>query len=183
MHHIFSSVTNYGISASILSVTECDDPTNNNASGAFSFPLEGRGTISNDLTADVKDLGLQSLSSLCSWKFISNKVRIVFMMLDENGKIVEGQTTTSIQADIDCASFEVRDVKLDVKYGSSEAPVVQVGDENPFGTDSEINVDVGSCYLPKTMACMYCGFEDGAVGLDEDMWDAISTIEVSLQLF
>ena len=74
----------------------------------------------------------------------------------------------------------MRDVKLDVKYGSSEAPVVQVGDENPFGTDSEINVDVGSCYLPKTMACMYCGFEDGNVGLDEDMWDAISTIEVNL---
>ena len=50
----FLTVTKFEVSASIFSVTECDDPTSNNASGEFSFPLEGRGPISSDLTADVK---------------------------------------------------------------------------------------------------------------------------------
>ena len=110
------------------------------------------------------------------------------MLLDENGKIVDGQTTTSIQVEVDCSSFEMGDVKLDVQFdegsGSGEAPVVQVGDENPFGDGTSIEVEFGSCYLPKTMACMYCGFDmekgyDEMVGLDDEMWEAISTIEVN----
>ena len=102
------------------------------------------------------------------------------MVLDADGNMIDGQTTASIQVSVDCSSFEMRDVKLAVKYGSSEAPVVQVGDKNPFGDGTEITVDSGSCYMPKTMACMYCGFEmdTGDVGLDEDTWAAISTIEV-----
>ena len=183
---MFLTVTKFEVSASIFSVTECDDPTSNNASGEFAFPLEGRGPISSDLTANVKDLSVSSLQTLCSWNYISKQVRIVFMMLDESGKMVEGQTTTSILVEVDCSSFEIRDVKLDVEYGANSEltdnlKVVQVGDRNPFGDDTEIEVDVGSCYMPKTLACMYCGFDmekEMMVGLDDEMWEAISTVEV-----
>ena len=146
--------------------------------------MEGRGPISSDLTADVKDLSISSLQTLCSWKYISKQVRIVFMMLDDNGKMVEGQTTTSILVEVDCSSVEIRDVKLDVQYGNDDVPIVQVGDRNPFGEGTEIEVDVGSCYMPKTLACMYCGFDmekELMVGLDDEMWEAISTVEVNFQ--
>ena len=180
----FLTVTNFEVGASIFSVTECDDPTSSNASGEFAFPLEGRGLISSDLTADVKDLSISSFQTLCSWKYISKQVRIVFMMLDDNGKMVEGQTTTSILVEVDCSTVEIRDVKLDVQYGNGDIPTVQVGDRNPFGDETEIEVDVGSCYMPKTLACMYCGFDmekEKMVGLDDDMWEAISTVEVHFQ--
>jgi len=150
-------VTNYEVGARVYSVTECDDPISNDEIGEFSLPFDQKGTISDDLTADVSDLSLSSLQELCSWQFISKQVRIVFMMLDADGNMVEGQTTASMQVGVDCSSFEIRDVKLAVKYGSSEAPIVQVGDKNPFGDGTEITVDSGSCYMPKTMACMYCG--------------------------
>ena len=181
---MFLTVTKFEVSASIFSVTECDDPTSSNASGEFAFPLEGRGLISSDLTADVKDLSISSFQTLCSWKYISKQVRIVFMMLDDNGKMVEGQTTTSILVEDDCSTVEIRDVKLDVQYGNGDIPTVQVGDRNPFGDETEIEVDVGSCYMPKTLACMYCGFDmekEKMVGLDDDMWEAISTVEVHFQ--
>ena len=106
------------------------------------------------------------------------------MMLDDNGKMVEGQTTTSILVEVDCSTVEIQDVKLDVQYGNGDIPTVQVGDRNPFGDETEIEVDVGSCYMPKTLACMYCGFDmekEKMVGLDDDMWEAISTVEVHFQ--
>ena len=87
--------------------------------------------------------------------------------------------TKSLQINVTCLSNDnLEDTSLNAVYGSEDIPEVEVGDENPFGVESEVIVNYGSCHSPKTMACMYCGFDDGMVGVDEDSWNMWQTIEV-----
>ena len=140
--------------------------------------------VNTDLTSDVSNLEFPTevtTGQLCG------PIRVVFRVLDNNGVMILGQKTTSIEVNVDCSlvSNSSRfvgngDVKLDVTYGSSDIPVVEVGDRNPFGATTQVKVDFGNCYWPKTAACLYCGFDEetGGVGLDDETWNAISTIEV-----
>ena len=86
-----------------------------------------------------------------------------------------------MQINVECHSNENQgDIKITTSYTSTEIPVVEVGDENPFGQGSQVTVDYGRCLWPKAMACLYCGFDEGRVGVDDETWDTWQTIEVNI---
>ena len=177
------------MTGSVSKITECDEPTNiydlESTNQPISLAMQpASAAVNTDLTSDVSNLEFPTevtTGQLCG------PIRVVFRVLDNNGVMILGQKTTSIEVNVDCSlvSNSSRfvgngDVKLDVTYGSSDIPVVEVGDRNPFGATTQVKVDFGNCYWPKTAACLYCGFDEetGGVGLDDETWNAISTIEV-----
>ena len=72
----------------------------------------------------------------------------------------------------------MEDVRLNVTYTSTNITTVEVGQSNPFPDGSEVIIEYGGCHVPKTMSCLYCGFDDGQVGVDEETWNTWQTIEV-----
>ena len=164
------------INAAVARVSECDE---------LSKPSEeaiksdiGSAPVNDDLSVDLSEL---DFSSDVNSAQTCGPIRVMFWATNNDDVLIENQETTTIQVNVKCQSFEsVKDVKLDVIYGTEEIPVIEPGDKNPFGETSQVNVDIGDCYMPKTVACLYCGFDfdSGRVGLDEETWGAISTIEV-----
>ena len=164
------------INAAVARVSECDE---------LSKPSEeaiksdiGSAPVNDDLSVDLSELDFPSDVNSAQ---TCGPIRVMFWATNNDGDLIEGQETTSIQVNIKCNSLEsVKDVKLGVIYGTEEIPVIEPGDKNPFGEKSQVKVDTGDCYMPKIVACLYCGFEfdSGKVGLDDDTWDAISTIQV-----
>ena len=162
---------------------ECDEPNDISAIPEFMQKLtipSGYATIANDLKSDVSDFELPL--DVSEGKTCGN-VRIVFVLKDDSGSETITYGTKSVQIHIACVSnTNMGDVKLTTTYASSEIPVVEVGDSNPFGAGSEVSVEYGDCHAPKTIACMYCGFEDGNVGGDDETWNMWDTIEVSVNI-
>ena len=108
---------------------------------------------------------------------ICGDVRVVFVLTDTQQSNI--YDTTSLKINVACpSSTDIGDPSLNVTYGYNNIPTVQVGDRNPFGSDSEVMVDYGKCAMPKTMACLYCGFDDDKVGVDDATWALWQTKEV-----
>ena len=166
------------VKAFLSLVTECDEPTSVDISSPFLAEFTSDAVVGDDLTSDVSNLEFPD--DVINGK-ICGPIRVIFLVTND-GENLQGQTSSSMQVNVTCNQSldTVGDVKLEVTYGSSDIPVIQVGDKNPFGENTEIAVDTGSCYMPKVMACLYCGFEfdNGTVGLDDDTWNTISTVEV-----
>ena len=170
---------NLRVKAALSKVTECDFPEmpeNNGEVPPFMVMLQGDAGITNELTADVSKLVLPDAVDKGD---ICGPLKIVFALWNNSnsqaGKFVQSQKTASIPVHIEC---EAGDVKLEATYGSSDVPSIEVGAKNPFGAGSSVKVDYGSCYMPKTMACLYCGFDDGKVGIEDSTWNAWTTIQV-----
>ena len=173
---LFLSASDMKIIAAVTRVSECDE-VSKLSEEAIKSDI-GSAPVNDDLSVDLSDLDFPSDVSSAK---TCGPIRVMFWATNNDGDLIEGQETTSIQVNIKCNSLEsVKDVKLDVIYGTEEIPVIEPGDKNPFGEISQVTVDTGDCYMPKTVACLYCGFDfdNGTVGLDNDTWDAISTIQV-----
>ena len=182
--YIWISVENLKLQAYMSKVTECDALGDLNTIPDYmeEMPIKsGYATINNDLTSDVSDF---EFPSEVAENQVYGNVRIIFVVVDDSGNQVYG--TKSLQVKIESHSnASMGDVKLNVTYGSeqvngttSEVPLVEVGDLNPFGIGSNVTIDYGSCYSPKTIACLYCGFDDGDVGVDEDTWNTWQSVQV-----
>ena len=164
------------INAAVARVSECDE-LSKLSEEAIKSDI-GSAPVNDDLSVDLSELDFPSDVNSAQ---TCGQIRVMFWATNNDGVLIEDQETTSIQVNVKCQSLEsVKDVKLDVIYGTEEIPVIEPGDKNPFGETSQVKVDIGDCYMPKTVACLYCGFDfdSGRVGLDDETWDAISTIEV-----
>ena len=136
--------------------------------------------IGNNLTSDLSNLEFPS--AYAEQKRCGN-VRIIFMIKEIARSSERIHGTKSIQINITCPSTDnLDDTSIQAIYESEEIPDVEVGDTNPFGLGSNVIMNYGSCHSPKTMACMYCGFEDGIVGVDDDSWNLWQTIEVKYNM-
>ena len=136
----------------------------------------GDPNIRSNLTSDVSELEFPS--DIAEGRMCGN-LRIIFIVKEDARNSQKVYGTKSLQINVTCLSNDnLEDTSLNAVYGSEDIPEVEVGDENPFGVESEVIVNYGSCHSPKTMACMYCGFDDGMVGVDEDSWNMWQTIEV-----
>ena len=175
------SVSNLKVEAYLAKVSECDD----NHDDVTLLPQlmeqmtnpSGDTTISSNLTADISEIEFPS--DVAEGKICGN-VRIIFMIKGNTRNSPRIYGTKSVQINITCPSNDnLDDTSIQAIYGSEEIPDVNVGDTNPFGNETDIIVSYGSCKSPKTMACMYCGFEDGLVGVDDDSWNLWQTIEVN----
>ena len=136
--------------------------------------------IGTNLTSDISDLEFPS--DYLEQKKCGN-IRIIFVIKEIAGSSGRIHGTKSIQINITCPSNDnLEDTSIQAIYESEEIPDVEVGDTNPFGLGSNVIMNYGSCHSPKTMACMYCGFEDGIVGVDDDSWNLWQTIEVKYNM-
>ena len=136
--------------------------------------------IGSNLTSDVSNLEFPS--DYAEQKRCGN-IRIIFVIKEIVGSSERIHGTKSIQINITCPSNDnLDDTSIHAIYESEEIPDVEVGDINPFGPGSHVIMNYGNCYSPKTMACMYCGFEDGIVGVDDDSWNLWQTIEVNFKI-
>ena len=161
-------------------VSECDEPTDISSSiPAYMEKMEipsGHATISDNLTSDVSEFEFPS--DVTEGK-VCGIVRVIFVLKDDSGSEEILYGTKSVQLNITCPSNEnMEDVRLLVNYSSTDIPTVEVGDRNPFGAGSEVIVDFGGCLMPKTFGCLYCGFDEGQVGVDDETWDTWQTVEV-----
>ena len=168
------------VEAYISQVSECDDVQEDETSlpefmQQMTAP-SGDPSIGNNLTSDVSELEFPS--HVAEGRTCGN-VRIIFVVKDNTRNSPKIHGRKSIQINITCASnANLQDTSIQAIYGSDDIPNVEVGDTNPFGAESSVMVNYGSCHSPKSFACMYCGFEDGQVGVDDDSWNMWQTIEV-----
>ena len=165
-------------------VTECDEPDKLNGTGdmpSFMEKIREDLGINEDLTVDVADLKFPN--SVAQGVTCGN-VQVVFVLTGESKSMI--YDTKSRQVNIDCQKLaNIGDVKIDVTYGSYDVrsiPTVEVGDRNPFGITSTVKVSFGNCGIPKTLACLYCGFNDNGAGVDTETWSQWQTQEVTSKL-
>ena len=155
-------------------VGECDEPDNLAELPTFMEIMQTGVTIKADLTADLTAIAFPT--GVADGTTCGN-VRILFVLTDSQKSTI--YDTTSLQIIVACpSSRDVGYVNLSVTYGYSNIPTVQVGDRNPFGSDSAVRVDYVNCARPKSMACLYCGFDDDKVGVDDNTWARWQTKEV-----
>ena len=164
------------------SISECDEPTELDPIPEYLQQLTtdtGSFVIINDnLTSDLSNFMFPS--DVSEGKICGN-IRVILALKATSSRESNIHATTSMQINVKCHSNENQgDIKITTSYTSTEIPVVEVGDENPFGQGSQVIVDYGSCRWPKAMACLYCGFDEGRVGVDDETWDTWQTVEVHL---
>ena len=165
------------------SISECDEPTELDTLPEYLHQLTtdtgGFVIINDNLTADLSNFVFPP--DVSEGKICGN-VRVVLALKSTSSGITNIHGTKSLQINVKCHSNENQgDIKITASYSSTEIPVVEVGDENPFGQGSQVTVDYGNCYSPKAMACLYCGFDEGRVGVDDETWDTWQTIEVYMR--
>ena len=159
-------------------VTECDEPEKLNDTGdmpAFMETIKEDVDINEDLTVDVADVNFPN--SVAQGMACGN-IQVIFVLTGESKSMI--YDTKSRQVNVDCqTTANIGDVKLEATYGSpSIIPTVEVGDRNPFGVGSTVKVSFGNCGIPKTLACLYCGFDHNGVGVDNETWSQWQTPEV-----
>ena len=167
-------MSNLRLHAYSSKVSQCDEPQKVYGIGdqpEFMETIQENITIGGDLTLDVTDLPFPSTSC--------GNIQIVFVLTNSAQSQIYDTRSRSVQ--IDCQKMgNIGDVKIDVINGSpsTNIPIVQVGDRNPFGINATVKVSLGSCVAPQTMACLYCGFNDNVVGVDNETWNQWQTQEV-----
>ena len=169
-------MSNLRLHAYSSKVSQCDEPQKVygvDDQPEFMENIQENITISRDLTLDVTDLPFPSTLNTCG------KIEIVFVLTNSAQSRIYDTRSRSVQ--IDCQKMgNIGDVKIDVISGSpsTSIPIAQVGDRNPFGINATVKVSIGSCGAPQTMACLYCGFDDNVVGVDNETWNQWQTQEV-----
>ena len=164
------------------SISECDEPTELDPIPEYLQQLTtdtGSFVIINEnLTSDLSNFMFPS--DVSEGKICGN-IRVILALKATSSRESNIHATKSMQINVKCHSNENQgDIKITTSYTSTEIPVVEVGDENPFGQGSQVTVDYGSCHWPKAMSCLYCGFDEGRVGVDDETWDTWQTIEVNI---
>ena len=164
------------------SISECDEPTQLDTLPEYLQQLttdtDSFVIINDNLTSDLSNFMFPP--DVSEGKICGN-IRVILALKATSSGETNIHGTKSMQINVNCHSNENQgDVKITTSYTSSDIPVVEVGDENPFGQGSQVTVDYGNCHSPKAMACLYCGFDDGSVGVDDETWDTWQTIEVNI---
>ena len=164
------------------SVSECDEPTELDTLPEYLQQLttdtDSFVIINDNLTSDLSNFVFPS--DVSQGKICGN-IRVILALKATSSREPNIHATKSMQINVKCHSNENQgDVRITTSYTSTEIPVVEVGDENPFGQGSQVTVDYGNCHAPKAMACLYCGFDEGRVGVDDETWDTWQTVEVHL---